>query len=243
VGGVIGWIVGFFLDKLKKEVAPNRAERRDKFINILLVLTAAVAKSDNGRMLRSELHYIKNYLLHTFGSDLTQRSLFQLRDILDTDYDIAYTCHQYGKKATLQEKLMLLQFLFGLAASDSTISSNELKMIADISDWLGVYRSDFEAIKAMYTHYSESRYYSESRSYQTSSYSSQKSYLESDYKILEIESTATDAEVKKAYRTQAMKHHPDKVSHLGEEIRKAAEEKFTKLNQSYERIKKSRGMV
>jgi DnaJ like chaperone protein len=59
---------------------------------------------------------------------------------------------------------------------------------------------------------------------------------------LEIDSSATDDEVKKAYRKQAMKHHPDKVSHLGEEIRKAAEEKFQKLNEAYERIKSARGI-
>ena len=242
LGGVVGWIIGFFLDRARREVSPNRSERRDNFINILLILTAAVAKTDDGRMLRSELHYIKNYLLRTFGPDLAQKALFELRDILDKDYDIAHTCYRYGKKATIQEKLMILQFLFGLAASDSEISYNELKMIRDISDWLGIYRGDFEALKAMYAHYSQSRYYSENSSYQTPPYSSQKSCLENDYKILEIDPTATDAEVKKAYRTQAMKHHPDKVNHLGEEIRKAAEEKFAKLNQSYERIKKGRGM-
>ena len=48
--------------------------------------------------------------------------------------------------------------------------------------------------------------------------------------------------MKKAYRKAAIKHHPDKVSHLGEEVRKAAEEKFSKVNEAYERIKKSRGM-
>jgi DnaJ like chaperone protein len=39
-----------------------------------------------------------------------------------------------------------------------------------------------------------------------------------------------------------MKHHPDKVNHLGDDIRKAAEERFAKLNESYERIKKARGI-
>ena len=53
---------------------------------------------------------------------------------------------------------------------------------------------------------------------------------------------ATDAEVKKAYRAAAIKHHPDKVSHLGEDVRKAAEEKFAQVNEAYERIKKARGI-
>ena len=40
----------------------------------------------------------------------------------------------------------------------------------------------------------------------------------------------------------AMKHHPDKVNHLGEEVRKQAEEKFKLLNEAYDRIKKERNM-
>ena len=41
---------------------------------------------------------------------------------------------------------------------------------------------------------------------------------------------------------KAMENHPDKVGHLGEDIRKAAEEKFSRINVAYEKIKKQRGM-
>lgn len=66
--------------------------------------------------------------------------------------------------------------------------------------------------------------------------------LESAYRILGVSSSATDEEVKKAYRKMALENHPDKVSHLGEDIRKAAEEKFTQINVAYEKIKKQRNM-
>jgi DnaJ like chaperone protein len=66
---------------------------------------------------------------------------------------------------------------------------------------------------------------------------------DSSYKILEIEPSSTNDEVKKAYRKMAMKYHPDKVIHLGEDFRKTAEEKFKKVNDAYEKIKKERNMV
>ena len=66
--------------------------------------------------------------------------------------------------------------------------------------------------------------------------------LEDAYKVLEIEPTATNDEVRAAYRRLALKHHPDRVATLGEDIRKAAEEKFQLINNAKERIYKARGM-
>ena len=66
--------------------------------------------------------------------------------------------------------------------------------------------------------------------------------LESAYKVLGITSTATDDEVKAAYRRMALQHHPDRVSALGEDIRKAAEKKFQEISDAKERIYKARGL-
>ena len=66
--------------------------------------------------------------------------------------------------------------------------------------------------------------------------------LEDAYKVLEIEPTASDEEVRKAYRNLVLKHHPDRVATLGEDIRKAAEEKLQRINDAKERIFKARGM-
>ena len=61
------------------------------------------------------------------------------------------------------------------------------------------------------------------------------------YKILEIDKSASDQTVKRAYRDLAKKHHPDKVQHLGKAYVKAAQEKFQKIQKPYERIKSERG--
>ena len=65
---------------------------------------------------------------------------------------------------------------------------------------------------------------------------------DSNYRILEIEPSATDEEVKKAYRRMAVKYHPDKVATLGEDVQKAAEEKFKAVSLAYEDICKERGI-
>ena len=96
----------------------------------------------------------------------------------------------------------------------------ELEAIEKMSGYLGIASSDFISIRNMFV-----------------------PETDSSYKILEIEQTATDEEVKKAYRRMAMKYHPDKVSHLGEEFRKTAEDKFKKVNEAYEKIKKERNII
>jgi DnaJ like chaperone protein len=68
-----------------------------------------------------------------------------------------------------------------------------------------------------------------------------KAEADSAYKILGISPTATDDEVKKAYRKMAVENHPDKVAYLGEDVQRAAKEKFQRINEAYEAIKKQRG--
>ena len=94
-----------------------------------------------------------------------------------------------------------------------------MHVIEQIAHYLGLTEKDYESLKAM--HYKDS---------------------ESAYKILEIEKSASDDEVKKAYRRMAMKYHPDKVRELGEQHQKAANEKFLKVQEAYEQIKKERQM-
>ena len=62
------------------------------------------------------------------------------------------------------------------------------------------------------------------------------------YETLGLESTASDDDIKKAYRKMAVKHHPDKFNQSGEEQLKAAKEKFQKIQEAYEQIKKERGL-
>ena len=96
---------------------------------------------------------------------------------------------------------------------------HEIKIISDIATLIGLGQSDFNSVKAMFVE-------------DTSS----------SYKILGLNQQATDSEIKLAYRNLATKFHPDKVSHLGEEFTKIAEEKFKSINDAYQKIKKERNL-
>lgn len=54
------------------------------------------------------------------------------------------------------------------------------------------------------------------------------------YDLLGVEKTASENDIKKAYRKLAMKYHPDKFSNASETEKKEAEEKFKEINEAYQ---------
>lgn len=54
------------------------------------------------------------------------------------------------------------------------------------------------------------------------------------YDLLGVEKTASENDIKKAYRKLAMKYHPDKYSNASEKEKKEAEEKFKEVNEAYQ---------
>ena len=238
-----------------------------QFENQLLTLIAYVAKADNNRLLQSEFDYCKQYFQKTFPhSDISQLML-RFRDILNSenvDNDCQTACENIRQYATIHEKIAILQCLFGFATADGSALQQELSAIKQVATWCGVDPLTFEAVKLMYVSTSYTGgYYDNSgsegygggysgygggysggyRQSGGSTYTPRSGPSISDcYKILEVSPDATDDEVKKAYRKAAMKYHPDKVSHLGEDVRKKAEEQFAKVNEAYDKIKAARGM-
>lgn len=53
------------------------------------------------------------------------------------------------------------------------------------------------------------------------------------WQVLELQSGASQAEIKEAYRDLAQLYHPDKCHHLGKELKKAAEDKLKEINEAY----------
>ena len=255
--GLLGYFIGRLIDHWVNgtTVQTNFSSHhisQDEFIDMLMQLTAAVMQADN-KMLKSELDFVKKYLVNNIGVNKAQEAILKLRDYLNQPIDLQNVCENIKNNSNIQERLLIMQFLFGLAQADGHIDATEVNVIRNIAISIGIPASTFESLKSMFMGYSYQGgygssygssfgsgygYNSGSSSYSSTTYHN----LDDDYKILEVSSDATNEEVKKAYRKAAIKHHPDKVSHLGEEVHKAAEEKFSKVNEAYERIKKSRGM-
>jgi DnaJ like chaperone protein len=218
IGGILGFIFGTMVDGMQSGKFEYKPTQSGDFSVSLLVLSAAVMRAD-GKVMKSELDYVRNFFIHNFGLETANQRIQMLQEILKQDFNLPEVCQQIGHYMEYPARLQLLHYLFGIASADGQYSPKEVEMVGTIAGYLGIERQDYESIRAMFV-----------------------KDLNSAYKVLEITPEATDEEVKAAYRKMAVKYHPDKVEHLGPEIQKSANEKFQQLQAAYEEIKKQRGM-
>ena len=222
MGGPIGAILGYAFasmdknsnmnwKKLNRHKNYNTRTTASDFAMVILVLFAKVMKAD-GKLLKSELDYIKKFLIKQFGLQQAREYMKVFKDILKQDYPVKNVCIQIRKSMDHSSRLEIIHVLFGLSASDGETHSNEISVIRTIANYLNINKSDFESLKAIF-------------------------YKDDDasYKILEISDDASDSEIKKAFRKMANKYHPDKVSHLGKKCKKMLKKN---LKQSMTHIKK-----
>jgi len=232
-GGPIGGLIGLVLGAMVDEMGPGGMQTnmggagpmgydprtaQGDFTASLLVLTAAVMKGD-GKILKSELDYVKRFLVSNFGEANTARFLPVLKQLLEKEIPLRDVCLQIRQYMPEAQRIQMLHYLFGISAADGDVHPREVLIIKSISDYLGITSADYESVKAMF--YRD---------------------VDGDYIILEVAPDASDEEVKKAYRRMAVKFHPDKVADLGEEAQKAAKERFQKVQEAWENVKKRRNI-
>lgn len=233
----MGFIIGSVIDGMKVSVQRGSGANRDggdifdyyrqqasrsheDFATMLMALSAAVMKAD-GRPLKVELEYIKSFFARQFGPQYTTEHLKVLKQFLDApQIPLDQICQDIKFRTQEEVRIQLLHYLFGIAKADGHVADQEISVLQRISYLLEIPQPDFESVKNMF--YRD---------------------VNSDYHVLGIEPTATEEEIKKAYRQMAIRYHPDKVAQMGEEYQKGAKEKFQKVQEAYEAIKKARGMA
>lgn len=223
-GAILGFIIGSIIDSLtsrrggfkifteEERVTPGDFELH------LLTLSAIVIKAD-GTISQQEMDYVRNYFVQAYGKERANAVFRTFNEVAkDRELDEARIGRFLAARTKYAARLQIVHFLFSIANADGRVSEAEAGKIRAIAGYLGIGVKDYESLHAMF--------------FKTT---------DNSYKILEIEKTATDAEVKKAYREMAKKYHPDKLQHMDEAYRKGAEEKFRRVQEAYEQIQKERG--
>lgn len=210
----------------------TRQGNRNSFLFSMLVLASYIIRAD-GRIMHSEMEFVRRFLRENFGGDAEQQG----NDILLRLFDeqkrespsvfketIRKACVEMNIHMDYSTRLQMINFLVLIARADGVVSAEEVAAIREVGTYLNISREDIESM----LHLDDG--------------SSQSGSLDDAYKVLGVAPTASDAEVRAAYRQMALKHHPDRVASLGEDVRRAAEKKFQEINAAKERIWKERGL-
>lgn len=237
IGAIIGYVItrsffgslaGYFLGsmlqpKSQKQSDPmnyfGNTQTRYDFPTMMMALTAVVMKSD-GKIIRAELDFVKQFFRQQFGNGFTAEHLKILKDFLDRpQIPVAQICEMIRTHTSYEVRKVLVHYLYGLGFSDGQLAPAEQQSIESIARMLGVSDADREQLFYMFG-----------------------GDPLAHYKILGLSAEASDEDIKKAYRKLAVIHHPDKVASEPEAVQKSAKEQFQKIQEAYEQIKKARGI-
>lgn len=223
IGGILGYCIVSMTEKTVDNFAgygdgrPMDEGQRNSFLMSLLVLSAAIVKAD-GKTTPQELSTIRSFFASQFGPKAGDEAVEIVQDLVSKEINIYEVCGQISEHMNFSQRLQLFHYLVSLAASDG-LHQREIDILETIASYLNISKNEADSIFAQF-----------------------RPSNDRNYRILGIEPSATDEEVKKAYRKMAVKYHPDKVATLGEDIQKAAEEKFKAVSSAYEAICRERGI-
>ena len=223
LGGILGYYFASRMERLSEEAAQQgetqswNQGQRNSFLMSLLVLSASVIKAD-GKITDKETATLRAFFARNFGTWAADEAEELVREIANKDYNLYDVCVQIRSCMDYSQRLQLYHYLVSLGACDG-LHQREIDILETIATYIGLSKTEVDSIFAQF-----------------------RPGNDSNYRILEITPDATDDEVKKAYRKMAVKYHPDKVATLGEDVQKAAEEKFKAISQAYEAICRERGM-
>lgn len=232
IGGIIGFLIGMYVEYASKGDSNNESpdgsgqyqsstqtnsQNYNDFNMSLLILIAATMNAD-GVTMKSELDLVKRMLVRTYGETRAKQMLLMLRELVKQHHDVGHVCRQIRSRMPYSQRLEILHVLFRISQADGNINPQELNVLNTIGINLGITTPDYMSLRAMFVQSADS-----------------------DFKILDVDPNSNEEDVKKAYRKMAMRFHPDRLVGMGDSEKKAAEEKFVRVQKAYENIKKAKG--
>lgn len=247
LGALIGIAFGHNFDKGLGSVMsdsgfkPGQQERvQAAFFTATFSVMGHIAKAD-GKVTPEEIKMAQDVMTQLgLTPDVRESAKKLFNEGKSADFPLDDVLDQFKKEIHRRSTLiqMFLEIQLQAAYADGRLDDAEEKILIHICQRLGVPLEQLtrleEMLKAGFGQ----------GSYQSSAQTRHATSLSDAYAILGVDKSASDAEVKKAYRRLMSQHHPDKLVAKGlpEEMLKDATEKTQQIKDAYEQVKASRGM-
>jgi len=227
VGGPLGAIVGGAIQHALSNSNLQQLEHKGGatnpemiFISNLVAVMTKICMAD-GHISAEERRVIHDFFSRSlnYGGEELRFIDAMIDETERLSPDLTQVALAFDKFASHEQRLILLDLAYNVASADHVICDGEQKAINELVSALKLSREEHERIKGRHAVAKKSDHYA----------------------VLGIKSSASDEALKKAYRQLATQYHPDKVSHLGDELIAFANTKFQEINDSYQAIRKERG--
>lgn len=230
---IIGAVAGHFIEEHQhKKKKPNSASA--VFCGSAAAMLAKMAKAD-GRISKVEIAAVENAFIQLgFSAAAREYAINVFRKAKDDSRSI----YEYARDFTsvvgnADVRTIFYELLWDIACADGELSASERDILEKITSYLGVNPGWFGVF-----------YREKCNPRSAGGYHSGADTLDDAYGQLGVSPSASDDEVKKAYRNMAKRYHPDalKAQGLPEEMLSRATERMSKINAAWAEIKKARGL-
>lgn len=254
IGALLGAALGHQFDKGVSQYGTwegyvsngGRERTQTAFFTSLFSVMGHLAKSD-GRVSEDEIAMARAMMQQMQLTDEQSQVAIRLfNEGKSEGFDLDGVLAQFREECHRRRSLvqMFMELLLHAAYADGKLHPNEQHLLEHISDKLGFTRIQFQQLEAMVRAQRSFHQGGRAGGYQQSRTEPRRDVLKEAYQVIGITESATDAEVKKAYRRLMNQHHPDKLVAKGmpEEMVKLATEKSQEIRAAYDTIRDARGM-
>jgi DnaJ like chaperone protein len=207
------------------------AASQERFEETLVYLMVRLAEAD-GSLERREVTVIREFFQTRLG--YSSEKLLRIRDLIkearESTVTVAELCDRMNREFTLHTRLLVVDLLGRLARADGQVSPQEAALLEDITQrlQLGPFHDSFDWFQFQQGFGGRAGGGPTRRNGQGT---------EEALAVLGLKPGAAPTEIKAAWRKLSKEHHPDRVTHLGEEVRRVAEERMRRINAAYDTLK------
>ena len=263
IGHLVGALLGLWLGHLYDQGlqrrrgfgfsrAPSRQEQA-VFFHATFAVMGHIAKAA-GRVSEQQIQMASQFMERMqLQGELKREAQESFRQGKSAEFPLDSTLRTFRQACRGQMDLLrvFMEIQLQAAFADGALQGEQRARLLEVAELLGFSRWELEQFLAMAEaevsfgrHQQQYQQGSQGRGHANGASQPSRDRLKDAYVLLGVNSEVSDGELKKAYRKQMSKHHPDKLASQGlpPEMMNMAKEKTQEIQQAWELIKQARGI-
>jgi DnaJ like chaperone protein len=218
---------GYWSRQKIEEYQKSQTESHNRFVELLVRILVKIAAQD-GEVTREEIQTINNFFRYHLGYNQTQMAWVKemIKVARESTRSLDALLIEFRDSSAMHTRLILVELIFQMVHTRRPVAERDLRQARNIALFIGFSEYELRSIEGKYR-FQEQR-----------GAASQIGERERALATLGLLASASEEEIKHAYRALSMQYHPDKVRHLGAEFQRVAEAKMKEINAAYDYLKK-----